>query len=64
MIPDIRDDLNSFYDDGTISSFIVMVKPVMNYFRKRECARKIILVCSENTIVLMKVFPDGEMFEL
>ena len=40
MIPDIRDDLNLFYDDSNTASFVVMVKPVMNYFRKRECARK------------------------
>jgi hypothetical protein len=41
-----------------------MVTPLMDYFREREHARKIILVCSESSVVLMTVFPDGEMFEL
>jgi hypothetical protein len=64
MIPDIRDDLNLFYDDSNTASFVVMVTPLMDYFREREHARKIILVCSESSVVLMKIFPDGEMFEL
>lgn len=64
-MPDIRGLLDTFYDgDGSPASFVVMIGPLIEYFRGRERARRIVLVCSENDIGFMKVFPDGEMNEL
>jgi len=61
MIPDVRDLINDFYDDGSITSMIIMIGPLLEYFRLCERAGKIALICSKEGIFLMKMFPDGDM---
>ncbi|MDD3094140.1 MAG: hypothetical protein PHC31_12085 [Clostridia bacterium] len=62
IIPDIRRDLDDFYDMPSKNNILKIVYPLLSYVMNIENSNNLMVVLSKNNIYFLKVFPDGDYY--
>jgi len=62
IIPDIRREMNDFYDDPSKNKLLKIIYPLLHYIMTMENSNNLIVVLSKNNIYFLKMFPDGDYY--